>query len=231
MSHNEPGQLSALVTETAPHPTSCIIWLHGLGADGHDFAGVVPYLNLPAGMGIRFIFPHAPSIPVTINQGMIMPAWYDIHDASFLRQPDISGIERSTQAIMEIINRETERGTGAERIILAGFSQGGAIALHCGLHYPQRLAGIIALSTYLPMAERLPRAGHDAPPILMIHGSADSVVPLTLGERSRRQLEEAGYTIDWNCYPMEHNVCMEELAEIGDWIRWKLQPIEEQMPH
>jgi len=214
----QPALLTTIETETAPSPTASIIWMHGLGASGHDFAGIIPALDLPAGLAIRFIFPHAPQQAVSINNGLVMPAWYDIRSDRFDDNEDTAGIRTSSQAIIRLIQQEHERGITSNRIILAGFSQGGAIALHCGLHYPQRLAGIIALSTYLPQADGLPGLSKTSPPILMMHGNADPIVPLALAEQSQQQLSVAGYDIDWHCYPMEHNVCAEEISEIGRWI-------------
>jgi phospholipase/carboxylesterase len=225
MTQNKPRQLAAIVTETAPEPDASIIWLHGLGADGHDFAGIVPMLRLPSHLAVRFIFPHAPSIPVTINQGMVMPAWYDIVDTGFTRQQDKTGIEKSAQAIASLVKQEIEHGIPSARILLAGFSQGGAIALHAGLRYTQRLGGIIALSTYLPLASTLEEersAANQDLPILMAHGTADSIVPLGLAEQSRTLLEECDYNVDWLSYPIEHSLCPEEIEAIGDWIKQRL---------
>ena len=219
--HTTP--LAVIETESAPAPTASIIWLHGLGASGDDFAGIIPALNLPPGLAIRFIFPHAPQQPVSINNGFVMPAWYDIRSDRFDNKVDDAGIRASTQAIMALMQQEQSRGIDSSRIILAGFSQGGAIALHCGLHFPQPLAGIIALSTYLPPTDGLPGHAAGSPAILMMHGDADPVVPLALAEASRQRLVTAGYALDWHCYPMEHNVCTEEVSEIGRWISARLE--------
>jgi len=218
MNNQTSDLLPGIETETAARPTASIIWMHGLGASGHDFAGVVPALALPAGLALRFIFPHAPQRPVTINNGYVMPAWYDIRNERFNDGEDAAGIEASAQAIMQLVQQEMARGIDSRRIILAGFSQGGAIALHCGLHSPLPLAGIIALSSYLPLADRLPEHTDISPPILMLQGSADPIVPLALAEHSRQQLLAAGYRIDWHSYPIEHTVCAEEITEIGRWI-------------
>lgn len=198
-----------------------VIWLHGLGADGHDFAPIVAELQLPASLAVRFVLPHAPQRPVTINDGQIMPAWYDIRGMDFTATEDAEGIEHSRGQIEVLIVRERQRGVLPERIVLAGFSQGGAVALHTGLRHPERLAGILALSTYLPLADRLPTEAHPAntdTPIFMAHGLHDPIVPLPLAEASRRYLESLGYHIDWHTYPMEHSVCPEEIADIRAWL-------------
>jgi len=218
MSHSRPEQLTGIEKSTAPDPDGSVIWLHGLGADGHDFAGVIPALALPSAMAIRFIFPHAPVRPVTINNGMTMRAWYDIYTASFIDGEDEQGIIDSSQAVSALVEREIQRGIDCRRIILAGFSQGGAIALYCGLHQAHPLAGVIALSSYVPLANKLPPQRANHPAILMLHGRHDGIVPLALAQQSYRQLQAAGYQIDWQTYPIEHTVCLEELALIGQWI-------------
>ncbi len=195
-----------------------VIWLHGLGADGHDFEPVVAELGLA---GVRFVLPHAPPRPVTINNGYVMPAWYDILGMDFTAAEDAAGIEQSRQRIEALIARERARGVPAGRLVLAGFSQGGAIALHTGLRHPEPLAGILALSTYLPLADRLPDERHPAnadTPIFMAHGLHDPVVPLPLAEASRQRLETLGYRIEWHTYPMEHGVCSEEIADLRAWL-------------
>lgn len=196
-----------------------VILLHGLGADGHDFAPIVPELGL--GGKVRFVFPHAPHRPVTINGGYVMRAWYDLTGTSFDAHEDEAGIRASSQQVEALIAREVERGVPAARIVLAGFSQGGAIALHAGLRHAQALAGILALSTYLPLRARLAAeasaAGREVP-ILMCHGTEDPVVPLALGEGSARLLSEAGYPVEWRTYPMPHSVCPEEIADIAGWL-------------
>jgi phospholipase/carboxylesterase len=203
-----------------------IIWLHGLGANGHDFEPIVPELQLPASANIRFIFPHAPQQPVTINSGVVMPAWYDIVSPDFAQQEDETGIRQSQRHIDALIERENTRGIATENIIIAGFSQGGAIALQTGLRYPQRLAGVMALSSYLPLVQSLrveaSRPNQDLP-IFMAHGSHDPVVPLTLGEDSRHYLQQFGYALEWNTYYMEHSVCPEEIDDIGRWLRQVFQ--------
>jgi phospholipase/carboxylesterase len=199
-----------------------VIWLHGLGASGHDFEPIVPELGLPDSAAIRFVFPHAPPQPVTINGGMVMPAWYDIVSADFTRHEDAAGIRRSQQRLEHLIAREQERGVPAGHIVLAGFSQGGAIALHTGLRYPQRLAGILALSTYLPLADTLGAeaspANHELP-IFMAHGLYDPLVPIELARASCERLRQAGYDPEWHTYAMEHTVCAEEIRDIGQWLR------------
>ncbi len=200
-------------------PRLAVIWLHGLGADGHDFEPIVPELKLP--FGARFIFPHAPVRPVTINGGMAMRAWYDIVGFGAKFEQDVDGIRASAASVGALIDREIARGLDATQIVLAGFSQGGAIALHTGLREPRRLGGIVALSTYLPLAESLAAELSDANrdvPILMAHGSVDPVVPLAMGEASKTLLEAAGYAVDWRVYPMAHSVCIEEIAAISAFL-------------
>jgi phospholipase/carboxylesterase len=195
-----------------------VIWLHGLGADGHDFEPIVPELRLHR--GVRFVFPHAPIRPVTINGGAEMRAWYDILGFGAAAEDD-AGIRASAAAVARLVDREVARGVAAERIVLAGFSQGGAIALQLGLREPRRLAGVLALSTYLPLAATLARdksAASAALPIFMAHGGHDPVIPLALAEASRRALEREGYAVDWHVYPMAHAVCAAEIAAIGDWL-------------
>ena len=207
--------------ETAASPTAAVIWLHGLGADGNDFAGLVPELDLSRCPPIRFIFPHAPSIPVTINGGYVMPAWYDIRGTDMISRQDEAGIRASEQAIQALIGREMARGIPAERIVLAGFSQGCALALHTGLRYPQALAGIIALSGYLPLADLLAQERHPAnarTPIFMAHGSQDPVVILARGEASRDLLASLEYAVEWRSYPMPHSVHPREIADIAAFL-------------
>jgi len=218
MQHSEPAQLTGIEKTTAPNPDASIIWMHGLGADGHDFAGILPMLELSPATAVRFIFPHAPMRPVTINNGMVMRAWYNIYNDRFTDGEDEQGIMDSSQAVSALITREIQRGIDSRRIFLAGFSQGGAIALNCGLHQSRPLAGIIALSTYVPLANRLPPHNANHPPILMLHGRYDGIIPLPLAQQSYRLLQNAGYRITWADYPLEHNVSVEELQAIGRWI-------------
>lgn len=200
---------------------AAVIWLHGLGANGHDFEPVPPALGLPADLPVRFIFPHAPTMPVTLNMGFVMPAWYDIKSLDSARGQDEEGIERSAGQIRKLIERERERGIPSERIVVAGFSQGGAMALHTGLRYPERLAGVMCLSAYLLLPDRLGAEASEANQGLSIfqaHGSYDPVVQLAYGQRSRAALEDAGYAVQWAEYPIEHSVSPEEIQDIGRWL-------------
>ena len=220
-----PEPLDAIEIETGKNPAASIIWLHGLGADGNDFAPIVPELRLPK-TAIRFVFPHAPVQPVTINGGMRMRAWYDISDGANRRE-DEHGVRASQVLIETLIGREKERGTKAERLVLAGFSQGGAIALQTGLRHPERIAGIMALSTYVPVGETLTAeasAANRDVPIFMAHGSYDPVIPLGRAEQSRGLLQSLGYPVEWREYGMPHSVCPEELADIGVWLGKVLGP-------
>jgi len=220
-----PELLDAIEIETGKNPTASVIWLHGLGADGNDFAPIVPELRLPKA-AIRFVFPHAPVRPVTINGGMRMRAWYDITDGANRRE-DERGVRASQVLIEALIGREKERGTKAGRLVLAGFSQGGAIALHTGLRHPERIAGIMALSTYVPVEEKLSAEASTANrdvPIFMGHGSDDPIIPLVQAEQSRNLLKSLGYPAEWHKYAMPHSVCPEELADIGTWLGKVLGP-------
>ena len=206
--------------ETGAKPGAAVIWLHGLGADGHDFEPVVPALRLPARLPVRFVFPHAPARAVTINMGMRMRAWYDIFQLGG-GQEDAAGIRESQGLLEGLIARERTRGVEARRIVLAGFSQGGAIALHTGLRHPERLAGIMALSTWLPLAATLQAERHAMNadlPIFMAHGSMDEMIGLDRAELSRRRLEALGYAPQFHEYPMGHAVCPEEIADISAWL-------------
>ncbi|WP_109995309.1 alpha/beta hydrolase [Salinisphaera sp. LB1] len=205
--------------------TASVIWLHGLGADGNDFVPIIPELGLGEQHAIRFVFPNAPQRPVTVNGGMRMPAWYDIKGVDIADKQDREGIEASAVEIEALISREIEAGIPAHRIVLAGFSQGGAVALHTGLRHGAPLAGIMALSTYLPLHDALAAEASNANrgvAIFMAHGSEDPVVPITLGRNSRDRLAEAGYAVDWHEYPMAHQVCLPEIATIGRWLRERL---------
>jgi len=213
--------LDAVEINPAGSPRACIIWLHGLGADGHDFEPLIPQLGLVASLGVRVVLPHAPRRPVTINGGMEMPAWYDIITQDFNRSQDVSGIRQSEQQLRALIQREIDAGIPAANILLAGFSQGSAMVLHTGLRYPQPLAGILALSGYLLLPELLAteRASvNDSTPIMMAHGNQDPVVPLPMAEQSRELLQQQGYHVDWHSYPMQHAVCPEEVRDIRDWL-------------
>jgi phospholipase/carboxylesterase len=207
--------------ETGPEPRGAVIWLHGLGADGYDFVPVVEELGLPEALHLRFVFPHAPMQPVTINQGAVMRAWYDITGDVRDRLGDERGVRASQARVEVLVAREKERGIPAGAIVLAGFSQGGAIALHTGLRHSERLAGILALSTYLPLApmlaaERAP-AQHDVP-IFMAHGAYDTLIPVARAMESRDVLRAAGYRVDWREYQMAHAVCAEEIMDIATWL-------------
>jgi len=211
--------------ETAANPTHSVIWLHGLGADGHDFAPIVPELVDPAWPALRFVFPHAPVRPVTINNGMSMRAWYDIIGFDAHARQDEAGIRASIGEVEALIAREHARGVPSERIVLAGFSQGGAIALAAGLCHANKLAGIVALSTYLPIASTLAAersAANAATPIFQAHGSADPVVALPRGSASRDALQALGYAVDWHTYPMAHAVCAEEIDDLRRWLSRRL---------
>jgi len=201
-------------------PTASVIWLHGLGADGHDFVPIVPELRLPDEIAPRFVFPHAPVRPVTINNGMQMRAWYDVLGFSPGTLEDEQGIRASALLADELIENEREAGIEAKRIVLAGFSQGGAIALYTGLRQLEALAGILALSTYLPLRGSLPEAlgAGGQTPILMCHGRFDPVLPMSLGETSRDLLRQHGCTVEWKEYPMQHQVCAPEIADISAWL-------------
>ncbi len=197
-----------------------MIWMHGLGADGNDFKPIVPELALPASLGVRFIFPHAPVRPVTLNNGMAMRAWYDILELGGGKE-DGEGLRASQFAVEALIAREESRGVAAGCIVLAGFSQGGAIAFQAGLRHPRRLAGIMALSTYLPLAGTLEAERHAANrdlPIFMAHGSADPMISIGRAGQSRKMLEALGYPVEWHEYPMPHSVCPEEIADISGWL-------------
>ena len=214
--------------ESAPNPTAAVIWLHGLGADGHDFAGLVPELDLSGCPPIRFVFPHAPSMPVTVNGGYVMPAWYDILGPNLVRQQDAAGIQASERAIVALIEHEVARGIPAERMVLAGFSQGCAMALHTGLRLPLPLAGIMALSGYLPLADRLTAERHPAnaqTPVFMAHGTQDLVVVIARGEASRDALAALGQPIQWHSYPMPHSLHPREIADIAAFLTRVLGPV------
>lgn len=207
-------------------PSAAVIWMHGLGADGNDFAGLLPELDLSGCRPIRFVFPHAPSMPVTINGGYVMPAWYDIRGANLVAQQDAEGIERSRQAITALIEYEVSRGIPYERIVLAGFSQGCAMALHTALRLPHRLAGVIALSGYLPLSDRFAAERHAAnanTPIFMAHGTMDPVVVLARAEESHRVLAEHGHPVQWHNYPMPHSLHPQEIQDISVFLQTVLK--------
>lgn len=211
--------------ETAQPVVASIVWMHGLGADGHDFVPLVPEFRLAR--GVRFVFPHAPLRPVTLNAGYVMRAWFDIVAIDEDAPQDATGIAHSEQAIRALIEAEHRRGIPYERIFVAGFSQGGAVALHTALRFPQRLGGAIALSTYLPLHTRVEAEAHAANrdiPIFMAHGTQDTVVPLALGEMSHIHLRDLGYTVTWRVYAMPHSVAPEEIADLRAWLNARLAP-------
>ena len=214
--------LDAIEIQTGPNPTGTIIWMHGLGADGHDFEPIVPELVRPGERALRFVFPNAPVRPVTLNRGYPMRAWYDIVGLERGMKQDEPGIRASHAEVEVLIRRENERGIATDRIALAGFSQGGAMALFTGTRYPEKLAGIMGLSCYMLLesnfaAERVP--ANQATPIFLAHGSQDPVVSPTLGEQTRRLLEASGYAVEWHTYPMQHSVNPQEIADIAAWLR------------
>jgi len=206
---------------------AAVLWMHGLGADGHDFESLVPELRLDASPAVRFVFPHAPVRPVTINGGHRMRAWYDIAGFDRRSPEDEAGIRESAAALGDLVRRERERGIPAERIVVAGFSQGGAMALFLGPRWPERLGGVIALSTYLPLSDTLAKEAHPANaavPVFQAHGSFDPVVPLAVGERSHEKLRALGYDVDWRSYPMPHSLCAQEVEDLRDFLLRALPP-------
>lgn len=215
--------LPTIEIETGSDPSASILWLHGLGADGHDFEPIVGELDLTGLPPIRFVFPHAPVRPITVNGGMRMRGWYDVYSVDFSsRREDAAGVRDSARLLAGLTAREADRGIDDKRIVLAGFSQGGAIVLQAGLRHPRRLAGILALSTRLPLRETL--AAEAAPanrdvPIFMAHGRGDTVIAFEVGEQSAAFLAAAGYPVAWHPYWTEHSLCMEEVRDIGAWLR------------
>lgn len=214
--------LETIEIESTPNPTVAVIWMHGLGADGNDFVPIVKELDLRGCPGIRFVFPHAATMPVTINGGYVMRAWYDILGADIAKREDETGLRLSQTRIEQLIAREKSRGIAAERIILAGFSQGCAMALQVGLRYPEKLAGFLCLSGYVPLRDVVVRERHTAnqdTPIFLAHGRADPVIPIQRAEQSRDLLLEAGYKVEWHEYMMQHSVCEEEIEDISHWLQ------------
>ena len=214
--------LENIEIETAPNPEVAIIWLHGLGADGNDFVPIVRELDLAGLPGIRFVFPHAKTMPVTINGGYVMRAWYDITGAELTRREDEGGLRASQRDVEALIAREKERGIPASRIILAGFSQGCAMTLQTGLRHPEKLAGMLCLSGYLPLATVVGNERNEvglSTPIFMAHGRQDHVVPFLRAEQSRDALQAMGYQVEWHAYQMQHSLCLEEVQDISKWIR------------
>lgn len=218
--------LETVEQQTGATPEWSVIWLHGLGADGHDFAPIVPELARPHWPAIRFVFPHAPKRPVSINNGMVMRAWYDIVSMDFRSRADIGGVSESVAQVEELVAREQARGIPGNRIVLAGFSQGGAVILWAGLRRRQPLAGLVALSTYLPGADaaaaQLAQSAASQP-VFMAHGNADPVIPVQVAEHSMQAMKGLGFNVEWHRYPMAHQVCAEEIRALGDWLqaRWQ----------
>ena len=218
--------LPRIEVESAPHPTAAVIWLHGLGADGNDFAPMVPQLRLTGCRATRFIFPNAPRIPVTLNAGYVMPAWYDILGTELVRVEDAAGIRRSAMQLEALIAHEVARGIAPKHIVLAGFSQGCAMALHTGLRHGKPLAGVMALSGYLPLAATLAAersAANQKTPIFMAHGLMDPMVPVARAQASRAALQGLGYDVRWHTYPMPHSVHPQEVADIGTFLQTVLK--------
>ncbi|MGI9235845.1 MAG: alpha/beta hydrolase [Woeseiaceae bacterium] len=209
----------AVEVTTGKEPVGSVIWLHGLGADGHDFEAIVPELRLPATRPLRFVFPHAPIRPVTINGGMAMRAWYDILSLDTTGRADAKGVQESTALLEALVVNEIERGFEASKIVIAGFSQGGAIAINAALHATMRLAGLMALSTYIPLPGEVDAsAGHRDLPVFMAHGNFDPMLPMQWGRASADKLRDAGFTVEWHDYPMAHAVCPQEIADIRAWL-------------
>ena len=214
--------LENIEIETAPNPTVAIIWMHGLGADGNDFVPLVKELDLSGLPGIRFVFPHANTMPVTINGGYVMRAWYDIVGTDLVRREDEAGLRASQAQVEALIAREKARGIPASRIILAGFSQGCAMTLQTGLRHPETLAGLMCLSGYVPLSAKVPTersAQSLATPVFMVHGVHDGVIPVARAEQSRDLLKSMGYQVEWHEYPMQHSLCQEEIDDIAAWLK------------
>lgn len=219
-------ELETVEVSTGPDPSVAVVWLHGLGADGHDFEPIVPQLAWPGAPAIRYVFPHAPVRPVTINGGMPMRAWYDILSLTTARGHDRNGIVDSVNQVAGLLRREVARGIPSQRIILAGFSQGGAIALQLALRFPEALAGLVALSSYLLFGERLETQQHPANsslPAFVGHGTSDPVVPVALGQEAAQRLEALGHPVEWHTYPIVHAVCPEEIGHLRSWMQARLE--------
>lgn len=213
--------LTGIISNPRSKHRATVIWLHGLGASGHDFEPIVPELEIQDQLGIRFVFPHAPEQPVTINGGYVMRSWYDIREMDLMRRADEAGIRASQALVDQLLRQEMQLGIPASRMVLAGFSQGGLIALEAGLRFESSLAGVMALSTYLPLRQTFPAAavsGNGGVPIFYGHGDMDPVIPIEQAESSRRFLEQAGYAVEWHAYQMEHSVSMQEIRHIRDWL-------------
>jgi phospholipase/carboxylesterase len=217
----EESEQAVILAPEQLAPTASVVWLHGLGADGHDFAPIVPQLRLPEPLAVRFVFPHAPRRAVTINQGFMMRAWYDIRTLGAGLVEDAAGIAESVALVQGFLEREAALGIAYRRIALAGFSQGGAMALHVGLRATEALGGIMGLSTYLPLREQLAAqagAANRGTPILLCHGRQDNVLPFQLGELARDSLRSLGYSVQWQAYPMGHEVCAAEILDVAAWL-------------
>ncbi|MFT5699510.1 MAG: phospholipase/carboxylesterase [Desulforhopalus sp.] len=212
--------LPAIETETQSNPNASVIWLHGLGADGNDFAPIVPELDLPEDLSVRFIFPHAPSIPVTVNGGFVMPAWYDILEMDIDRKVDTKGLIDSAHQIEKFVDQELSRGIDSKKIVIAGFSQGGAVAYHFALGYDKPLAGLLAMSTYFATSHTVNYSeANKSIPIEIQHGTFDPVVPEQLAQKAISDLSAKGYTPEYTSYPMEHSVCPEQITDISGWLK------------
>lgn len=219
--------LNSVVLETSNNPDATIIWLHGLGADGHDFESIVPELRIPQDLKVRFVFPHAPTMPVTVNGGYVMPAWYDITGQNILTGEDETGMRRSQNQIIELIEAENKKGIPTKRIVLAGFSQGGAMTLFTGLRYSQKLAGLMVLSAYLPLAEKTTAEMSEAnskTSIFMAHGKQDGVVPFEGARISKEFLLKRGIPVEWHEYAMQHSLHPQEIKDISSWLQDHLHP-------
>jgi phospholipase/carboxylesterase len=216
----------AVILEPTETHLASVIWLHGLGADGHDFESIVPELGLSDSLGIRFIFPHAPKRPVTINGGMVMRSWYDIKDPDLSKQRDKKDFDGSADILKHWVDAEVDLGIATERIVIAGFSQGGAITLHCGLTFAQQLAGLLVLSSYLPFTEVMDEdsaSANNQTPIMMMHGEFDPVIPIDFARQSCAALKANDYPVEWHDYPMQHGLCLEQIKHVSSWLESKLQ--------
>ncbi|MEM7515723.1 MAG: alpha/beta fold hydrolase [Planctomycetota bacterium] len=225
MNHQE-DLLACVEIEPAQPALRSLIWLHGLGADGHDFEPIVPELGLAPELRVRVVLPHAPQIPVSINGGMLMPAWYDIRDLELAKRHDEEGVRRSAEQLTRLIERENERGVASENIVLAGFSQGGAVALHVAVRHPEKLAGLIMLSTYAVLEQTIEAersAANEGLSIFQAHGTQDPMVVLERGQAAREQLEKLGHPVEWHDYPMAHQVCYEEIRDLSAWLNARFQ--------
>jgi phospholipase/carboxylesterase len=217
--------LPCVEIEPKKRATHAIVWLHGLGADGHDFVPIVPHLGLEPGLAVRFVFPHAPKIPVAVNMGMVMPAWYDVRGPDLRQGQDEAGIRKSAEQVRALVEREIERGVPSRNIVIAGFSQGGAMAVFTALRYEKPLAGAIALSTYLVLGETLEAeisSANRGLTVFQAHGTEDPLVLFKRGVELHKRLTAIGCDVTWRTYPMQHEVCMEEIVEVGDWLNGRL---------